>query len=359
MLTRRRLLRGGLGWVTAGVAATLTVGCAAPDPGIDPGSALSSQSPKPAGTPTSSLRSPSATPTASPTSVAPRPAEPKQTAALKGEQALVALASAILAGPHRGQLKGPQRQLLTAVRDGHRVHAAALSSATPTARPAPTSAGPAGRLPPGATSLAASLRLLAAEERRQSARLAKAARTTVGYGALLLGSMSVAAQAYAEAATGNPAGVAAPSARPHTAMPPMSDVAAVQAVVRQLHALVYGYQLALGRLSVLTPRGRQAQRALAARRQLRDRLVQVLVARGADVPAAEAAYVPAVQPTSARRSARLIRQMEAAFLPYCGVWLASAGQPGDRRLALETLTATANTARSWGAATGPWPGWRD
>lgn len=207
--------------------------------------------------------------------------------------------------------------------------------------------------------MAASLRGLAAQERRQSARLARSAVDAVGYGALLLASMSVAADAYADAVSGGSGSINAPSTGPHTAMPSLSDLAALQSVVRQLHAVIYGYQLALGRLSAFTPKGRRALRTLAARRRLRDRLVESLVSRGAVVPAAAGAYVPPVQPTSAGRSATLIRRIEVAFQPYCGVWLASAARVEDRRLALATLAGTVAEARSWGAATGPWPGWRD
>ena len=142
-------------------------------------------------------------------------------------------------------------------------------------------------------------------------------------------------------------------------MAALSDVEALQAVVRQLHALVFGYQLALGRLPASTSDGRRALASLEDHRRLRNRLEQELIRRSANVPAAAPAYVPPVRPTTAARSAALIQRMETALRPFCGLWLASATKPGDRRRALDTLAETDATARSWGAALTAWPGWQD
>jgi hypothetical protein len=38
--------------------------------------------------------------------------------------------------------------------------------------------------------------------------------------------------------------------------------------------------------------------------------------------------------------------------------VAAAANSADRKLAIDTLSATARTARSWGAPISAWPGWR-
>lgn len=139
----------------------------------------------------------------------------------------------------------------------------------------------------------------------------------------------------------------------------VSDIEAIQEMVRQLHAIVYGYQLALGQLSEANPSGKRALAGLQAHRAHRDRLEQLLVDRSAQVPVAEPAYVPPIPLVSAQSSAELIRRMEIALTPFCGLWLASATRSADRAMAFDALTRTAATARSWGAPLAVWPGWQD
>jgi hypothetical protein len=206
-------------------------------------------------------------------------------------------------------------------------------------------------------SLKKSLSLLAAREKSQAGAASRVAVAATGFDALLSGSVSVAARSYAAALSTTDSVSMKETGDPPRPMSAVSDVAGMQSMVRQLHALVYGYQIALGRLSRSSGDGRRALRSLRGHRRLRDRLEDSLVKRSASVPAAAGAYVPTVEPTTAGRSRRLIRGMEVAFQPFCGLWLASATTAADRRLALDTLEKAMDTARAWGADLTVWPGW--
>ena len=257
---------------------------------------------------------------------------------------LASLAARITASRQGRTLTRQQRRLLTFLVDAHQAHAEAR--------------GLPGPIPPGAspetTSLRRSLRLLA---RRESAAADRHQRDTLassGLDALVLGSMSVAAATFAGVVTDtDPPSVRAVRARPPT--PVLSDVEAVQQLVAQLHAMVYGYQLAIGRLPVLGRQHARAVRELRAHRILRDRHIAWLIRRKAEAPVAKPAYVPTTVPRNAATSSKLIRQMQTAFQPFCGLWLAAAGD-ADRLAALTQLMTTTNLARSWGAALQAWPG---
>ena len=82
---------------------------------------------------------------------------------------------------------------------------------------------------------------------------------------------------------------------------PVVRRAAEQEMVRQLHAVIYGYQLALGRLT--GTRRDTAAAELRRHRILRDRLIARLLNRQADVPVAEPAYVPSTNPRNAATAA--------------------------------------------------------
>lgn len=341
-LTRRVLLARGLAFTSALATAALlpeTAGCTLTDPLVDaPGPAPSASS--------------SGTSGAGHSSAGPAPTPPASAGpAIAGEQALADLATAILAGPHRAQLPAAQGRTLTAVRDGHRQHVALLG--TP-AGPAGPSRGPSAAL--ATLSVQQSIQMLAGREQQQATRLRRDALAADGAAAFVRGSMMVAATGYAQALRGQRGIASVGSTPPDSPVAAVSDVAALQSVVRQLHALVYGYQVALGQLSESSPAGRRALAALAARRGLRDRLADILLSRSAAAPAAAGAYAPSPQPTTARMSQVLIQRMETAFEPFCGRWLASAARPEDRRLALEALAYTTAAAQDFGAAVKPWPG---
>ncbi|HEU5484266.1 MAG TPA: DUF4439 domain-containing protein, partial [Microlunatus sp.] len=140
------------------------------------------------------------------------------------------------------------------------------------------------------------------------------------------------------------------------AMPVVGVVAAEQQMVRQLHAAIYGYQLALGRLS--GSRRDTAAADLRRHRILRDRLTARLINRQADVPVAAPAYVPSTTPRNAATAGKLIRQMETALVPFCGLWVAAADTPKVLTEALDQVGRTGRVARQWGASLPAWPGWK-
>ena len=290
---------------------------------------------------------PSSPAASSPASPSPTPAASNQSAgAAAPELALAALAAAILAGPQRKQLSKDRRQLLTFLRSAHTAHAQAITNPLPT--PASVKIG--------GMSLNSSLALLARRETSAAAHYRSAALKATGSDALLWGSLSVAAGSFAAAVgSANP-----PATRPVADRQPvevLSEVVAVQELVRQLHAIVYGYQLAIGKLKVLSRQRLKAERELLAQRIFRDRLIAWLKKHSADVPAAEAAYVPSVVPRDAATAGKLIMRMQTALQPFCGLWLAASATPADRQQALTALTNAMRTARSWGAPIGAWPGW--
>jgi uncharacterized protein DUF4439 len=249
-----------------------------------------------------------------------------------------------------------RRRLLTGARDLHLGHAAALRSADPTARDAAPAARVDGVGPAKGDSLRQALTGLARAEDRAAAAHRRNAVAAVGSSALLWASMGVAATSLGGAYRDDDAAVVAP-AQPPRGLPPSTDVRAVQQLVAQLHAMVYGYQLAIGQLKVRSAGHQQALARLGGVRRLRDGLIRQLLARSAPVPAPAPAYVPSTRPTTPARAARLLQQMEVALAPYCGQWLAAAADPAARGSAYGALAATVATARAWDAPVARWPGW--
>lgn len=330
--SRRWLL--GLGLAAGG---TLWTGCTLSDPRVRGADRAASS----AGT-----QSAASTPTPSPPGSA-TPADATAELALAAGAALVA----------RGRrISGRQRDLLELLRRTHEDRATALAGADPTARPpaVATASGAATPPAPAGTSLAT----LADAERRLAGRYRTAALASSGLLALFWGSMSVASTRFGAALdAGSPP--ASPGPRAHRPLTPVSDAEAVAALVAALHATVYGYQLALGSLPVSSSAHERALRGLRDRRALQDRLTGRLVDAGVEVPAAAPAYDPGPEVRDAATAGRLVRRMEVALLPFCGLWLASAGRAPDRRSAFDALAATAATAGSWGASVQAWPGWQD
>jgi hypothetical protein len=259
---------------------------------------------------------------------------------------LVALAAAILAGPHRKQLSQDRRELLTFLRNAHTAHARAIIDPLPTLAPAKI----------GGMSLNSSLALLSRREGSAAGRYRSAALKARGSEALLWGSLSVAAASFAAAiGSGNPPGTSPVANREPVEV--LSEIAAVSELVRQLHAIVYGYQLAIGKFKVLSRQRSNAERELLVQRIFRDRLIAWLRKHDADVPAAAPAYVPSVVPRNPATAGKLIMRMQTALEPFCGLWLAAAASQPDRQQALTALTNAMKTARSWGAPLAAWPGY--
>jgi len=331
---RRDLLRLGL-------ALPVLAGCSA-SPAVEPRPGSSGAS---APGPTPGLASP-----------APGPKVP---AAATAEQALSVYAAAILSGPHRKDLGRGQRRLVTFLRDAHADHAVALAGDDPGSRPTTAAPAPHATAPSLAgLSLKDSLKRLARQEASRAAAHRRTAASATGLAALLAGSLAVAADSYAGAlgASDTPA-VSPEKARRPAAL--LTDVAASQQLVAQLHAVVFGYQLAIGKLRYSSSARRRAVSELAAARGLMDTQVAFLLGHKADVPAAEPAYAPAFDVRSAGDAKRLVRTMQARLEPFVGLTLAAAGTSGARHQALTLLTSTSRTARSWGAPLQAWPGWPD
>lgn len=291
----------------------------------------------------------SSIPTAASGSARPA-ASPGVAAGADAESSVAALAAALLGS--KAELTSRQRRVVTAARDAHRLHASVLRSPDPTARsaagstPGPTPAKPAK----------VSLSALVAAERSLANRHARVVGAARGLDALLFGSLSVAATTYASA-LGATSGVPIAKA---TADPPtpqvLDEVAGIQGALTGLHALIYGYQAAIGRLSAGSGTANRALAGLTERRALRDQLISLLIARKASVPAAEPAYaIPKLR--SAGAATALIASMETAFVPFTGQWLAAAAQPSDHSLAWSTMKRAASLARSWGGPISAWPGW--
>ena len=328
-LSRRMII--GFGLSAPALAVPWLAGCSSGEPVVD----------APISTPPPS--NPSASATASPS---PTAAESHPSAGAAPEQALAALAAAILGGPGRQQLSKDRRTLLAFVRSAHTSHARAIANPLPSQAPVKL----------GGRSVGSSLALLARRESAAAGRYRGVALKSAGRDALLWGSLSVASSSFAAAlSSANPPGI-----RPVAAPKPvevLSEVAAVQEMVRQLHAMVYGYQLAIGKLKLLSKTRPRAERELLSTRVFRDRLIAWLRKRSAEVPAAEPAYVPSVVPRNAATAGKLIMRMHTALQPFCGLWLAAAESHADRTQALSALGSEVKIARSWGAPLGAWPGW--
>jgi hypothetical protein len=204
-------------------------------------------------------------------------------------------------------------------------------------------------------SLNSSLALLSRRESSAAAHYRRAALKTKGSDAQLWGSLSAAAGSFAAAiGSANPRATRPVANRAPVEVLP--EVAAVQELVRQLHAMVYGYQLAIGKLKMLSRQRTKAERELLAERVFRDQLIAWLRKRSADVPAAAPAYQPSVVPRNPATAGKLIMRMQIALQPFCGLWLAAATTQPDRQQALTALTNAMKTARSWGAPLTAWPG---
>lgn len=312
-----------------------------------------------------------------PSGGSPRPAEPSVSVfpgsveAAEVEDSLATHAATVLA-VGSSDLGKAGRRLVAAIRDQHLAHAAALRTTNPTD---PNTAGPAtsGSTPAPSPSTSHSAKkpgftkavdqLVAAEAKAAVAHRARAL-TTKGLASLLWGSLAVSSTQLAailrsaDLAGDSPDPTVARVSAPHprAPMPLVPIVKAEQEMVRQLHAIVYGYQLALGRLT--GARRDTATAELRRHRILRDRLTARLLNRKAEVPVADAAYVPSTNPRNAATATKLIRQMETALVPFCGLWLAAATAPTERTEALDQVGRTLGVARQWGASLPAWPGWQ-
>ena len=266
-------------------------------------------------------------------------------AAATAELALAGLAQAIAAGPRRGELKADQRALLDFLADAHRAHAGVLDPSVRAPRPADVS-----RL-----TLPQALARLGRDETTAAGRHRAAALRVSGEDSLRFGAVAAAARVYAGAVTSGRRTPTSPGPRTPTLLAGSTDIAAVQSVVAQQHALVYGYQLAIGRMPVAGNDDNRAVAELLQHRIRRDQLIGWLRGRDAEVPVPEPAYRPSVEVRDGPTGIRLIRTMLTALLPFAGIWLASA-EDAQREWALSFFLTTVDLARGWGAPLPVWPG---
>ena len=261
------------------------------------------------------------------------------------ELALAGLVAAIVAGPRRRELSTDQRTLLAFVVGAHRTHAAVLDPTVGEPR-----AADVARL-----TLPQSLTRLARAESAAAAQHRTAALAAAGEDCLRFGVVAAAARLYAGVVTADRRVPTSAGPRTPTVLARSTDTAAVQELVAQLHALVYGYQLAIGRMPVAGRRDDQAVAELLQHRIRRDRMIGWLRRRGAEVPVPEPAYRPSVEVRDGPTGARLVRTMLVALQPFAGVWLPSANDP-EREWALSFFLTIGDLARSWGAPLPVWPG---
>jgi hypothetical protein len=334
-LPRRRFL------TLTGVAAAALTGCQVSDPRIVGGPTV--PPPEPAPTPTPDI--------------------PGRQASLAHEVELAALCEQL---QHHGTSLGlPSPQLAVAgwMAEAHAVHVTALLARrpeqhptgpptperdwTPWPRPSPTAELPAGSRDRALRAILDGLEDAVADHRRN-------ALGSSGSAALLWGSLATYAGSAAAALTANTVRPAPPAA-PIRPVAPRSDTEAAQQTVRQVHALVYGYQVAIPWF-----RGAEFESAydvLVRRRGLRDRLTRRLREAGMVAPAAEPAYGLPVQPHDRATATELLWRMETAFAPFAGGWLAAATDDDVRGIALQSLEEATTLGIRWGGPLVVWPGW--
>lgn len=325
-LSRRRLL--GLG-----AAIPVLAGCS-----LAPTASDRTVTPSPAGMTPAPSRHSSPSPTRPPVVAG-------AAAAATTELTLAGLAAAIVAGPRRRELSADQRALLGFVAEAHRTHAAALDRSVRSPRPAEIS-----RL-----TLQQALTRLGRAETAAAGRHRAAALAVRGDDTLRFAAVAAAADLYAGVVTADRRVPARAGPRTPSTLARSTDIAAVSSLVAQLNALIYGYQLAVGRMPVAGDRHDQAVEELRQHRIRRDRLIGWLRRRDAEVPVAEPAYRPSVEVRDGPTGVRLVRTMLVALQPFNGIWLASADD-AERKWALTEFSTTVTLARGWGASLPVWPG---
>lgn len=218
---------------------------------------------------------------------------------------------------------------------------------TPALRPSPTVALPAGNRDRAVRVVLDQLDKATTDHRRN-------ALGSNGSIALVWGSLAAYAGSAAVALEANLTRPAPPMVPIHAASP-WSDMEAAQQVLRQVHALVYGYQAAIPWF-----RGAEFQSAydtLVRRRELRDQLTRQLRDAGMIAPPAAAAYTLPLQPRDRSTAAEMLARMETAFAPFAGGWLAAATDGETRGEALQALEEATVLGIRWGGPLVVWPGW--
>ncbi|NNG18732.1 DUF4439 domain-containing protein [Naumannella sp. ID2617S] len=295
-------------------------------------------------------------------SPSPLPTIPGQQLAIGSESELAALCGQLNQSAAALGLPAGQGTIAGWLAAGHKAHLIALVGVRPNERPTavPT---PDARWSPRPMPTP-SLRLPG--DRAQAVRTItdllgrcvgpyrESALASSGTTALLWGSLTAYAIGAGIALPGDP-GRPAPPSTPNHPLAPMTEVEAPQQLLRQVHALVYGYQVAIA--SLPRPEAQRATELLGARRTLRGDLTALIRGRGQTAPAAEAAYALSVQPRDAATARELLSRMELAFAPFAGAWVAAATDPDSRRKAQQVLEESVRVSLGWGAPLPIWPGW--
>ncbi|MGD7708243.1 DUF4439 domain-containing protein [Microlunatus sp. Y2014] len=257
----------------------------------------------------------------------------------------------------RYELPGAAIANLTTLATVHDRHVEVLSGPTPTRRPAPGSATPTTTPAPPTITLdpdqAKAVASVQASLRDATATHRAAAVMASGLDALLWGSLAAAASQDA-VLVGRTTPIPAPVAEPAHEVPDIPpDTEGASILMRQLHAAVYGYQVAMEEL-----RGEQSEpyaQRLGRLRTQRDGLARLLRTRGIAPPAAEPGYDLAPVDSAAAALA-LVSELERALLPHQGRWLAAAG-PAGIGPAVDGVIDGATMAVIAGGTPLIWPGW--
>jgi len=265
-----------------------------------------------------------------------------------------------LAGATRYKLTSGQTKNLERAATLHRRHLEVLSTPEATTRPRPSASATATTAPPSIGKLDSDRSkgfkaFRAAMSKLEQEHLGRVGATS-GMTALLWASLA-ASIAQSVVVAGRETSSPEPATEgDHLPYEPMTDIAAAQALLTQLHALVFGLQAALAPLSgdAATP---YQDRLVRARIQ-RDHLVDWLRDQDADVPAAEPEYDLGGSISKSSQAYALVARMETALLPFAGDWVAAAAIELSRQAA-EWLADGAGIAVLAGAAPTVWPGWRD
>lgn len=244
------------------------------------------------------------------------------------------------------------------VAEAHRVHAEVWASPDPTTRTAQASPSPQPSSEPTVRRADVAKTTSQLGRREGTIRSESLTRSLGASGVSALLWASTGAFAAAAPTLGRRGSIAA--ATPNPGAPTVgTEAEAATGLLRQVFAMIYGYQAAAGPLDYGSGDRRATLDRLTQLETLRADLTDALVSAKQDVPVAEPAYRLSVRPTDAASSAKLRREMEAALLPWVGGWVASTGDESTARRAGGQLATGTALVASLGGRVPVWPGFVD
>ena len=193
------------------------------------------------------------------------------------------------------------------------------------------------RRPTQAKSLESALKRLAKAEVAQAARHRTAALGTTGYSALVVGVALGGGQQLRVRTDERPAGPGAQSSRPTGRCRNSPTSRRCSSSSDRLHAIIYGYQLAIGQLADGGAPDRRPWRRLREHRILLDCVDHRPGGPLGAGPGRRARLRPVGESPQRRDGRALIESMEIALAPFCGLWLAAANDPERAARLLRTL----------------------